>query len=932
MNVTESNFDICLEILKRSEVLAWDTETTSLNSFQDGKLFSVIISCEQEDFYFNFKDYPEENVCALPTQYLLKIVDLAQDNLKINLMQNAKFDMHMLAREGIFFAGKIYDTAVLDRVHFNQHMRYNLAEITKRWGDEKLDIVWKYIEENKLKTKTHHERFNKTIEQPHFDRVPFSIIQPYGEQDGAGTLNVGKQILAKIQQDDKDLDPRIPKQMQVVENEARLTKTLFNMEHRGIQLDLDYCNEALDHYLRILQKSEIAFKNLTGLDFVKGTTVFEEVFASEKDKWEKTEKGNWKWDADVLETFENPAAKLAIEWAEAKKQSEYFANFLFYCDSKGVLHPDFQQGGTVTGRLSCRDPNLQNLTNPDKYEEQTEAALYPVRRSFIPRPGYFFAMLDFQQVEFRLALDYANANSLIREVINGHDVHTATAQLAGISRKEAKTVNFLCIAEDQLVLTNQGLIPIQNVTTSHKVWDGVEWVSHDGVIFKGEAECIDYEGLIATEDHEVFTEKGWKVSIRDLTRKQNLGRIVVTESKGSPIRFSKTIRKYSKKNWEPQMEKETSWIFSMLCLLKNQMDKLGEYIQRLCQNMQMYEYQAEGVFELRSESSKEAPRKILSGVNQMLFTKIKSLSQLWGKGYSSEMLFERMERVFLKELFRGSNNEARHRPNRQRRTLRNRELATCDEIREFKKSTKKVYDILNAGPRNRFTVSGKLVSNCIYGGGVVKLAQNLYETKGSKAQLGAIYKKMFGWRLSDEEQRAWPTVTDELRQFNEPVIRKAYDVQQSVFRAAPEIKDFLKAVQRAAETRGYVRNYLGRRYYFTDKRWSYKAPNHLIQGSAADIIKTAMNKVDEYLKDKKSKMLLSIHDELVVEVRYGEEFVVDEIKKIMQGIWVNRRLPLLVDVEWSEKNLADKQDWSSENFSRVTETRNNIQSKVEIST
>ena len=621
---------------------AVDTETTGLNSFKDDKLFSIILSDERDNYYLNFLAYPEESISPLPIQVIDRIRPIFEDESRIWFLQNAKFDMHMLAREGIFFAGKIYDTAVLDRVHFNQHMRYNLAEITKRWGDEKLDIVWKYIEENKLKTKTHHERFNKTVEQPHFDRVPFSIIQPYGEQDGAGTLNVGKQILAKIQQDDQTLDPRIPKQMQVVENEARLTKTLFNMEHRGIQLDLDYCNEALDHYLRILQKSEIAFKNLTGLDFVKGTTVFEEVFASEKDKWEKTEKGNWKWDADVLETFENPSAKLAIEWAEAKKQSEYFANFLFYCDSKGVLHPDFQQGGTVTGRLSCRDPNLQNLTNPDKYEEQTEAALYPVRRSFIPRPGYFFAMIDFQQVEFRLALDYANANSLIAKVLDGYDVHTATAEVANISRKEAKTVNFLSI----------------------------------------------------------------------------------------------------------------------------------------------------------------------------------------------------------------------------------------------------------------------------YGGGVVKLAQNLYGTKGSKAQLGAIYKKMFGWRLSDEEQRAWPTVTDELRQFNEPVIRKAYDVQQSVFRAAPEIKDFLKAVQRTAETRGYIRNYYGRRYYFTDKRYAYKAPNHLIQGSAADIIKTAMNRVDEYLKDKESKLLLSIHDELIIEVKNDEEFVINEIKNIMEGIWINRRLPLLVDVEISRKNMAVKESWN----------------------
>lgn len=209
------------------------------------------------------------------------------------------------------------------------------------------------------------------------------------------------------------------------------------------QLDIPYCQAALKHYFDILKDVELKFKNETGLDFVKGTSVFEEVFVSEKDKWEKTEKGNWRWDASLLETFENPVASLAIQWSEAKKQSEYFANFLYYCDRNGVLHPDFQQSGTVTGRLSCRDPNLQNLTNPDKYDEETEASLYPVRRAFIPRDGFFFAMPDYSQVEFRILLDIAMANSMINEVLKGHDVHTATAIVSGTTRKEAKTTNFL---------------------------------------------------------------------------------------------------------------------------------------------------------------------------------------------------------------------------------------------------------------------------------------------------------------------------------------------------------------------------------------------------------------------------------------------------------------------------------------------------------
>lgn len=656
MLVSTENFTDVLS--KPQTESSLDSETSGLFWQKQDRLFSIIYSTADDNYYFNFKDYPESK--GLP--------QIVKDQLKITcgdahrtwFLQNAKFDLHMLAREGIFIRGKIYDLMFLERIFFNQHMSYRLADITKRWGDEKLDIVWDYIKKNKLITKIEYPRFGKTEERPHFDQVPFEMIKEYGEQDGAATLNVGRKILESIKLEDSQIVGNQPKQMQVVENEARLVHTLFKMEEIGVQLDLDYCNKALDHYLQIIASVETRFKETTGLDFVKGTTVFEEVFASEKEKWEKTEKGNWKWDAAILENFENPAAAIAIEYAEAKKQSEYFANFLYYCDEDGVLHPDFQQSGTVTGRLSCRDPNLQNLTNPDKYDEETEAALFPIRKAFVPREGFFFVMPDYSQVEFRMMLDYANATSLVNEVLKGLDVHTATANISGTSRKEAKTNNFLTA----------------------------------------------------------------------------------------------------------------------------------------------------------------------------------------------------------------------------------------------------------------------------YGGGVVKLAQNLNKgkLKGSRGQLGRIYKEMFKWRLSDEEKSA--VVTPELRSHNEPFIRAAYDIQQSIFRSAPEIKDFLKSVQRVAENRGYVRNWLGRRYQFPDKRWCYKAPNHLIQGGAAEVIKIAMNRVDEYLKDKESRMILTIHDELIFEVKYGEEFVVDEIKRIMETVYPYKRLPLLVEVEYSYTNLADKSNWPPPHLTSGTETRDSISSEI----
>lgn len=67
-----------------------------------------------------------------------------------------------------------------------------------------------------------------------------------------------------------------------------------------------------------------------------------------------------------------------------------------------------------------------------------------------------------------------------------------------------------CIAEGELVLTDFGLVPIEFVTTAMKVWDGLEFVSHDGVICQGEQEVITYAGLTATPDHKVWTDRGWK--------------------------------------------------------------------------------------------------------------------------------------------------------------------------------------------------------------------------------------------------------------------------------------------------------------------------------------------------------------------------------------------------------------------------------------
>jgi DNA repair protein RadD len=102
-----------------------------------------------------------------------------------------------------------------------------------------------------------------------------------------------------------------------------------------------------------------------------------------------------------------------------------------------------------------------------------------------------------------------------------------------------------CLVEGSLVLTDLGLVPIEKITKQMRVWDGLEWVSHDGAIFKGEREVIEYAGLTATEDHKVWTKEGWK-TFGECASKQiaiavtGVGRVPLRESQGCFRRDNET--------------------------------------------------------------------------------------------------------------------------------------------------------------------------------------------------------------------------------------------------------------------------------------------------------------------------------------------------------------------------------------------------------
>jgi DNA polymerase-1 len=171
--------------------------------------------------------------------------------------------------------------------------------------------------------------------------------------------------------------------------------------------------------------------------------VLEKAFQDAGEIIPRTDKGNPSFNDEALESFKSPVAEIVRGYRDAhKKANTYYRNFLYYADAEGVIHANIKPGGARTGRMSVTDPALQTL--PADEEDNP----FPVRRAFIPRPGFFFFMPDYDQMEYRMMLDYARQMDVIEQVKGGMDIHDATAKaisdMLGIAmtRSQAKTLNF----------------------------------------------------------------------------------------------------------------------------------------------------------------------------------------------------------------------------------------------------------------------------------------------------------------------------------------------------------------------------------------------------------------------------------------------------------------------------------------------------------
>lgn len=231
--------------------------------------------------------------------------------------------------------------------------------------------------------------------------------------------------------------------------ELPLVPILSEMELRGIHLDTDQLNKYNDELKSQILQLEKQIHAEVGHEFnISSTKQLQEVLFTERGlKPTKKNKTGYSTDTSVLEELAiyDPVPKMILEYRELTKlQSTYVEALPKLCDKNNLIHTTFVQTGTATGRLSCKDPNLQNI--PVRNEQGRR-----IRSSFTSKANTVFISADYSQIELVVMAHLSKDPNMTKAFTEGTDIHKATAsliykvspdQVTSDMRRLAKTINF----------------------------------------------------------------------------------------------------------------------------------------------------------------------------------------------------------------------------------------------------------------------------------------------------------------------------------------------------------------------------------------------------------------------------------------------------------------------------------------------------------
>lgn len=417
---------LLLEYLMQQKSVCFDTETTSLHTFE-AELVGIAFSWEaQKGYYLSLPENREEVIEILtPFQAFFEASSIEK------VGHNLKYDLKVLAQYGLGVSEPLYDTMIAHYL-INPDMRHNmdvLAETYLNYSPKPIsDLIGK-----------------KGKNQGSMRDVPLAEQTEYAVEDADITLQLKDHFQKEIEAANTGAlfhDIELP-----------LVSVLTQMELNGIQIDTDYLEGFSKDLAQQIERLEQQIYTAAGEEFnlaspkQLGPILFDKLKLVDKPK--KTKTGQYSTAEDVLSYLAKDHAIIAdiLEWRSVQKlQSTYVTALPKEVASRtGRVHTVYNQAVAATGRLSSNNPNLQNIPIRTPLGQK-------VRQAFVAKDSdHVLLAADYSQIELRIIAALSQDEGLLEAFRNGEDIHRSTAaKVFGVPQEEvtreqrshAKTVNF----------------------------------------------------------------------------------------------------------------------------------------------------------------------------------------------------------------------------------------------------------------------------------------------------------------------------------------------------------------------------------------------------------------------------------------------------------------------------------------------------------
>ena len=413
---------------------------------KDGFICGIAIATDNDTAYFPLR-HSDTDIDFNRTEKIWQILNdkIFQNENITKVFHNAMYDVCWIRSiTGKMIKGRIVDTMIAASVIDENRFKYSLDSLSKDYLNEekyKYDLQQKTLEWS-----------GGTVKDPmtNMHKLPASIVKDYAKQDVNLTLKLWNLFSKKIDEVLYTKDDGEQKTCrQIFELETKLFLCLVDMKFKGVKIDVAKAIEFGRHLKKRRDQTVNAIESITGIRIdIWAAASIKTLLDNRRIKdYKVTPKSKMpQLPKDYLKTHKDKCLRMIAKAREYDKAVNTFIDGLLEYVHEGRIHADINQirsdsGGTVTGRFSMSNPNLQQIPSKGYIGKK-------MRELFIPDDGYKWGSFDYSQQEPRIVVHYAIKLGLpgtetLQEEFDKEDAdfHKIVADMANISRKQAKTIN-----------------------------------------------------------------------------------------------------------------------------------------------------------------------------------------------------------------------------------------------------------------------------------------------------------------------------------------------------------------------------------------------------------------------------------------------------------------------------------------------------------